>query len=120
MTDVRQRPHEIAEAARAEIEGAPDRAALEHLRIAYLGQRSELMAIPRTIKSLPGEQRSETGKAFNAARQAIEQALEERSRALEDARLEHLEELESIDVTFPGTPTGAGRPHVLTQVQREV
>ncbi|MGH9062232.1 MAG: phenylalanine--tRNA ligase subunit alpha, partial [Acidimicrobiales bacterium] len=78
------------------------------------------MAIPRTIRTLPSDQRSETGKAFNAARQAIEQALAERAEALGRSRLSRLDELEPIDVTFPGTPPGAGHLHVLTQVQREV
>ena len=39
------RPDEIAARAREAIDGAPDAAALERLRVAYLGQRSELMGI---------------------------------------------------------------------------
>lgn len=121
MTDpAAPRPEEIAERARAEIAAAPDPEALERLRVAYLGQRSELMAIPRTIRSLPADQRSAVGQAFNAARGAIEAALSERGRVLEEERLAHLAERESIDVTFPGAVPAGGRLHVLTEVQREV
>ena len=120
MTDPVQRPAEIAAAARTEIAAAPDAAALERLRIAYLGQRSELMAIPRSIGKLPSEERSEVGQAFNAARTAIEAALTRRAQDLEEDRLAHLAELEAIDVTFPGRPPQTGSLHVLTETQREV
>ncbi|MGH7912746.1 MAG: phenylalanine--tRNA ligase subunit alpha [Candidatus Dormibacteraceae bacterium] len=120
MTEPAQRPDEIAQAASIEIAAARDAAELERLRIAYLGQRAELMAIPRSIRTLPPEQRAQAGQAFNAARTAIEEALQERGRAIEVERLLHLAERESIDVTFPGRPPAVGRLHVLTQVQREV
>ena len=121
MTDTAaSRPAEIAAQARAEIAAAPDVATLERLRVAYLGQRSELMAIPRSIGALPSDQRSAVGQAFNAARTAIEAALTERGQALEEERLAHLAELEAIDITFPGEEAAIGSLHILTQTQREV
>ncbi len=120
MTDPVQRTAEIAAAARAEIAAAADSAELERLRVAYLGQRSELMAIPRSIRQLPSEQRAAVGQAFNAARGAIEGSLAERVQSLEEERLANLAELEAIDVTFPGLPPEAGRLHILTLTQREV
>ncbi|MBO0744692.1 MAG: phenylalanine--tRNA ligase subunit alpha, partial [Candidatus Dormibacteraeota bacterium] len=120
MTDPVQRAAEIAAAARAEIGGAPDPAALERLRVTYLGQRSELMTIPRSIGKLPSEQRSAVGQAFNAARTAIEEALAGRAGVLEEERLAHLAEREAIDVTFPGRQPRIGHLHILTETQREV
>jgi phenylalanyl-tRNA synthetase alpha chain len=120
MTDPVQRPAEIAAEARAEIATAPDAAALERLRVAYLGQRSELMAIPRSMKTVPADQRSAVGQAFNAARTAIGAALAERGQVLEEERLAHLAEREAIDVTFPGRPPRIGRLHILNETQREV
>ena len=121
MTDTAaSRPAEIAAGARAEIATAPDVATLERLRVVYLGQRSELMAIPGSIRNLPADQRAGAGQAFNAARTAIEAALAERGGSLDEERLAHLADREAIDVTFPGDPPDEGRLHVLTQVQREV
>ncbi len=116
-----QRAREIA----AEAVGAVARAAapeeLERLRVTYLGSRSELMAMPRAFRTLAGaEERRVLGQAFNAARTAIEAALDQRARELERSRLADLAETEAIDVTFPGIEPRIGRLHVLTRVQREI
>ena len=109
MTDTAaSRPAEIAAGARAEIAAAPDVATLERLRVVYLGQRSELMAIPGSIRNLPADQRAGAGQAFNAARTAIEAALAERGGSLDEERLAHLADREAIDVTFPGDPPDEG------------
>jgi phenylalanyl-tRNA synthetase alpha chain len=114
------RPSEIAERAKAAIAGATNQAGLERLRIEFLGQRSELMAIPKTFGALAKEERSAAGRAFNEARKAIEEALQQRAGQLEDERIANLAELEPIDVTFPGTLPPTGRIHVLTTVRREI
>jgi phenylalanyl-tRNA synthetase alpha chain len=113
-------PAAIADRALAAIAAAPDMAELERLKVEFLGRKSELMAIPRTFGGLTPEQRSAAGGAFNAAKDAINDALASRTEALARVRLSDLAETEAIDVTFPGRPPQAGRLHVLTRVQREV
>ena len=113
-------PAAIAERALAAIAAAPDLEALEQIRVEFLGTRSELMAIPRGFAALPPDERSAAGRAFNAAKVAITDALNARTEALEHARISDLAETEAIDITFPGIPPAAGRLHVLTRVQREV
>lgn len=120
MTESLDRPSELASQALADIARADHPDVLERVRIEYLGQRSELMSIPRTFAALPAEQRAEAGRSFNAAKRAISEALEARADVLARGRLAKLDELEPIDVTFPGTPPPTGRLHVLTQVQREI
>src|SRR4029077_15163223 len=70
-------PADIAERALAAIAAARNEEDLERLRVEFLGGRSELTAISRTLASLPQEQRSAAGRALNAAKTAITRALEE-------------------------------------------
>jgi phenylalanyl-tRNA synthetase alpha chain len=113
-------PAEIRDRALAAIAAARDAEELERLRIEFLGTKSELLAIPRTFGSLPKEERAAAGREFNAAKDAITDAIAARSEALSRARLADLAETEAIDVTFPDIPPPHGRLHVLTQVQRDI
>jgi phenylalanyl-tRNA synthetase alpha chain len=113
-------PAAIAERALAAIAAARDLEELERLRVEYLGSKSELQAVTRTFGTLPREERSAAGQAFNTAKVAITDALTTRTDALERSRLADLAETEAIDVTFPGIPPAAGRLHVVTRVQREI
>jgi len=110
----------MAERALAAIAAARDEDELERLRIEFLGAKSELMSIPRSLASLPREQRASAGQAFNATKTAISDALARRSETLAEARISDLAAAESIDITFPGRPPALGRVHVLTLVQREI
>jgi phenylalanyl-tRNA synthetase alpha chain len=89
------------------VAGAPDEAALEQVRIAYLGRNGEVTQVRRTIGRLPAHERPAAGKSINDAVEAMEAEL----RAAQ-ARLESLtfatELAESIDVTFPAIPAKAG------------
>ncbi|MGH2850899.1 MAG: phenylalanine--tRNA ligase subunit alpha, partial [Solirubrobacteraceae bacterium] len=52
----------------AAIGAASDSAALEELRIAYLGRKAELPQLLRGVGALPPDERSAVGSAANAAR----------------------------------------------------
>ena len=62
--------------ARTAIAGAADADALEELRVRYLGRKSPLKLALREVRD------RETGMALNAARERIEEALEQREREL--------------------------------------
>ncbi|HYW24509.1 MAG TPA: phenylalanine--tRNA ligase subunit alpha [Terriglobales bacterium] len=113
-------PAAIAERALAAIAAAPDLEELERLRVEFLGSKSELQAVTRTFATLPAEEKAAAGRAFNAAKDAITEALSARTAALEGARMADLGETEAVDISFPGVPPAAGRLHVLTRVQREI
>ncbi len=113
-------PATIAERARAAIAQAAGAEALEDLRIRFLGQKSELMALTGVFPSLPKPERAAAGQAFNAAKRSITEALAARAAELEQGRLSDLARRDAIDVSFPGIPPASGRLHVLTLVQREI
>ena len=60
--------------AQAAVAAAADSAALEELRVRFLGRKAELPQLLRGVAELPPEQRGAVGSAANAARQALERA----------------------------------------------
>ena len=98
--------------ARTAIAAAADEEALEELRVRYLGRKSELKLALRDVRD------RETGMALNAARRAIEEALDARERELAAAAVEA--DLEPFDPTLPGEPFRRGSLHLITQLRRRI
>jgi phenylalanyl-tRNA synthetase alpha chain len=120
MTAV-DRIEEIRAAAAREVGDAADSAALEEVRVRYLGRKAELPQLLRGVRDLPPDQRGAVGKAGNQARQAIEAAIEERTAALEAGELDARLAADAIDVTLPGDPPLApGRLNLITATRREI
>jgi len=116
-----ERIAQIQAEASAAIEAAADTAALEEVRIRYLGRKAELPNLLRGVASLEPQQRAATGKAANQARQALEQAIERRQQELAGAELDRRLTEDRVDVTLPGDPAPAiGRLHLITQTRREI
>ena len=115
------RIEEIRAAAAREVGDATDSAALEEVRVRYLGRKAELPQLLRGVRDLPPDQRGAVGKAGNQARQAIEAAIEERTAALEAGELDARLAADAIDVTLPGDPPLApGRLNLITATRREI
>ena len=70
----------------AAIGAAADTAALEQLRIAYLGRQAELPQLLRGVAELPASERAAVGAAANAARQTLAALIEAREAALAGGR----------------------------------
>src|SRR5207342_2273166 len=110
---------------RAEAEGAiataDSTAALEELRVRYLGRKAELPNLLRGVAQLPPEQRGTVGRAANQARQALEGLIEARTQELEAGELDARLAADRVDVTLPGEPPQpVGRLHLLTATWREL
>ena len=103
------------------IAAATDTAALENVRIQYLGRKAELPNLLRDVASLPPQERAATGKAANEARKALEAAIEHRAEQLSAQELEQRLERDRVDITLPGDPAPElGRLHLITQTRREI
>ena len=115
------RVNELRAEAESAIAAAADAAALEDLRVRYLGRKSELTGILRGIRDLPETERGPVGAGANEARGALERQLEARVRELEGAELDQRLAEDRLDITLPGTPpVRTGRLHLLTQTRREI
>jgi phenylalanyl-tRNA synthetase alpha chain len=116
---------ERIESLRAEAEAAVDAAessaALEELRVRYLGRKAELPNLLRGVAQLPPDERGSVGRAANQARQALEGLIEARGAQLEAAELDARLAADRVDVTLPGEPPQPiGRLHLLTATWREL
>src|SRR2546421_5630924 len=121
MPDATARLDEIRAEAEAAIAGAPDTAALEELRVRYLGRKSELTGVLRSIGELPPEERGLVGGAANAVRVALEEQLAARARELDTAELDERLARDRIDVTLPGDPPSPpGHLHLITRTRRDI
>lgn len=114
---------ERIEAIRSEavpaIEGAADSAALEELRVRYLGRKAELTTILRGIAELPQEERGPVGGNANRARKELEALLEARAEQLDASELEARLAGDRIDVTLPGAPPRpVGHAHLIARTTR--
>lgn len=115
--------HDIAQLkdrALVDTAAAASVAALEAVRVAHTGRRSQLAEILSTIGQLSAEDRGVIGKAANIARREIEAALGSRKAELEAAELTEKLDHDRTDVTLPGDPYPRGAMHLLTQVRLEI
>jgi phenylalanyl-tRNA synthetase alpha chain len=107
-----------AQALRA-IEEASDPAALEALRVKYLGKKGELTSVLKQMGSLSAEERPVIGQLANALREMLEQALSDKVSALQESLLEARLRSEAIDVTIPGKKIALGAKHPIKIVWDE-
>jgi phenylalanyl-tRNA synthetase alpha chain len=110
----------IRNAAMAAMDAADTLAALEELRIQYLGKKGELTAVMKGMGQLSPEERPIVGQLANEVRAGIESALEEKKSALESAAADAKIISETIDVTMPGRRSAKGKKHPLTTVLNEL
>ena len=106
--------------ALAGLEAATSMESLNQWRIQYLGRKSSLNMILRSLKSLPPGEREVTGASANQLKMLLENKFRDKSRQIEELNLKESLKQQSIDVTLPGKPVDFGRLHPLTQTIREI
>ena len=97
--------------ALAAIESASDSAALDALRVQYLGKKGELTAVLKQMGKLSAEERPVMGQLANEVRAALESAIEAQAAVLADKSLEQRLRDEALDVTIPGKTFHLGHKH---------
>ena len=102
---------QIRATALAAFEAVGDSAALDALRVKYLGKKGELTSLLKQMGKLSAEERPAMGQLANEVRAALEEALERRGKELEAKALEDRLAAEALDVTIPGKPYKAGHRH---------
>ena len=102
------------------IERAGDTAALDDVRVAFLGKKGSLTAVLRAVGSLSVEERPAVGKESNLVRAAIEEALEARKRALASSEMADRLQAEALDVTMPSRRRAPGHRHLISQITSQI
>jgi phenylalanyl-tRNA synthetase alpha chain len=115
-----QRIEELKSEALSAVAAAGSTAALEDVRVRFLGRSAEFTEIKKSIGSLPPEDRKEVGRAANLASREIEEALRARTDELAAGEREARLRTEAVDVTLPGVPFARGHLHPSMRVIDDV
>jgi phenylalanyl-tRNA synthetase alpha chain len=83
---------------------------LEQVRVKFLGRKSRLAEIMKSLSHLPPEQRAQIGKQANDLKTSLEAQLAARRQTFRNHPAG-----EAIDVTLPGLAMTQGRLHPITQ-----
>ena len=102
---------EIRERILRELRETKSVQAIEQLRVQALGKKGELTGILRGMGKLPPEERPVMGQMVNKAREAIEQAIEERVTEFRRKEKELRLAAETLDVTLPVEERSQGAMH---------
>ena len=106
--------------SRAAVAAAADMAALDALRVKYLGKKGALTAILKQMGKLSPEERPAMGQLANSVRAELEAAFAEKRAELEEAALEERLAHEALDVTLPSRRVRAGHRHPMDIVIDEL
>ena len=101
----------LIESARQAFAEATQPAALEDAKAKFLGKSGTLTTMMKGLRDLAADQRKAAGAEINAAKRAVEEALNARREALAQAALEKKLAEEAIDVTLSGRTSPAGGIH---------
>ena len=91
----------LEEEARSRIAAAGDLAALEALRVEYLGKQGSVSALLKTLGAMAPDERQEKAPKIQALRQAVADALGGRKAEMEAAELEQRLAAETLDGSLP-------------------
>ena len=99
---------DLIDQAASEIDAANDLAALDAVRVSYLGKKGELTARLKSLGQLPADERAKAGQEINKAKQALQGLLNARRESLENAALEAKLAADAVDVSLPGRGRSIG------------
>ena len=100
--------------ATAAIESAGDSAALEKLRVEWLGKKGRVTDLLKSLGQLDADERPKVGAEINALKQLLNKQISERKETLQQATIAAQLAAEALDVTLPGRREDLGALHPIT------
>ena len=102
---------DIGKAAQAELIAADDAAAVEAIKVKYLGKKGALTEQLKALGGLEPEARKERGQIVNQVKTKLVGQIEARREAIESAALAAELAANAVDVTLPGRGIKRGTAH---------
>ena len=112
--------NELVKAAASQVDAATDLAALDAVRVQYLGKKGELTARLKSLSKLPADERPAAGQEINKAKQQLLERINARRADLESAALEKTLAADAVDVTLPGRGASIGGRHPVTRTMARI
>ncbi len=110
----------IVDAARTAFAQAATPAQLEDAKAQFLGKSGRITEQMKGMAALSVDEKKTRGAAINLAKQAIEEALTARRKALADAELELQLKAEALDVSLPGRVREPGGLHPVSLTMERI
>jgi len=107
---------QIRSAFKADLDSSGDTAALEQVRVKYLGKKGLVSEQLKALGGLTAEQRKEFGKAVNELKDFVTDSISGKKDALKTKELGDALLAESVDITLPGKRLPSGRLHPVNQI----
>lgn len=101
--------------ATAAIESAGDSAALEKLRVEWLGKKGRVTDLLKSLGQLDADERPKVGAEINAVKQLLNEQISQRKETLQRAAIAAQLAAEALDVTLPGRREDLGALHPITR-----
>ena len=108
---------ELKKIASSDLEKIKDLKSLENWRVKYLGRKSQLTQILRSLAEKSIEEKKQIGGAANALRQDLENLFNGKT---EDLKAKSYQLKANIDITRPGKKVAMGHLHPLTLAENEI
>ena len=106
--------------ALAQIRDAGTLPELEEIRVRWLGKKGTLTEQLKSLGALPAGQRPGAGARINAAKSALQDAIEQRRAELERARVGQALAAGAIDISLPGRGEAQGGLHPITATRLRI
>jgi phenylalanyl-tRNA synthetase alpha chain len=111
---------ELEQQALQEVAAADNAAALDDVRVRFLGKKGLLTQQLKQLGQLPAAERPAAGQAINRIKQQVQQVVEARGSELQAAALDAQLASEKIDVTLSGRGQQHGGLHPVTITMRRI
>lgn len=99
---------------------AQDAAALDQVRVQFLGKKGEITSLMKQLGKVSPEERPKIGAVINEAKSQVQDAINRRKDTLETAALNARLAAEAVDVTLPGRATQEGSLHPVTRTLERI
>ena len=103
-----------------EVTASGDLAALDDVRVRWLGKKGTLTEQLKTLGALPAAERPGAGQKINEAKQQVQAAIDARKETLERERVERELLSGRVDVTLPGRGEERGGLHPVTRARLRI
>ena len=102
------------------VDASSDVAALDQVRVEYLGKKGSITGLLKGLGKLSPEERPAAGAEINKAKTAVQDSINARRLALEEAKIAEQLAAETIDVTLAGRQSERGSLHPVTRTMARI
>lgn len=117
---MKEKLEQLKQEATDEIAEATTLAALQKVKVKYLGKKGPITEVSRGVATLSVEERPLVGQAINILKNELSEAIVVKEEILKKAQVEEQLQAENIDVTLPGKPLYQANAHPLSGIIAEI